>query len=127
VFNPATGEVIDHVPMSGAEDVAVAVEVASCAYRTWSKTAVLERVRPDVPLQGVAREPPSRWRAAGVDHWSDQHRFGIGPIRMAELRTGGGYDEFPSHRRSQLLIPIASNPTVGSGRAPERSRPAGGE
>jgi malonate-semialdehyde dehydrogenase (acetylating) / methylmalonate-semialdehyde dehydrogenase len=55
VFNPATGEVIDHVPMSGAEDVAVAVEVASCAYRTWSKTAVLERVRPDVPLQGVAR------------------------------------------------------------------------
>jgi acyl-CoA reductase-like NAD-dependent aldehyde dehydrogenase len=32
VFNHASGEVIDHVPMSGAEDVAV--EVASRAYRT---------------------------------------------------------------------------------------------
>ncbi len=45
VFNPATGEVIDHVPMSGPEDVAVAVETASRAYRSWSKTAVMERVR----------------------------------------------------------------------------------
>jgi malonate-semialdehyde dehydrogenase (acetylating) / methylmalonate-semialdehyde dehydrogenase len=45
VFNPATGEVIDHVPMSGAEDVAVAVEAASSAYRSWSKTPVMERVR----------------------------------------------------------------------------------
>jgi nucleoside-diphosphate-sugar epimerase len=49
------------------------------------------------------------------------------PFRMAELRTEGGYDEFPSQCQSQLLIPIASNPTVGFGRAPERSRPAGGE
>jgi malonate-semialdehyde dehydrogenase (acetylating) / methylmalonate-semialdehyde dehydrogenase len=45
VFNPATGEVIDHVPMSGSDEVDRAVEAASSAYRSWSKTPLMERVR----------------------------------------------------------------------------------
>jgi len=45
VFNPATGEVIDQVPMSTAEDVDAAVQAAVRAYRSWSKTPVMERVR----------------------------------------------------------------------------------
>src|SRR5579859_7266007 len=45
VYNPATGEVIDHVPMSGAKDVDAAVQAAVRAYRSWSKTPVMERVR----------------------------------------------------------------------------------
>ncbi|HET9782999.1 MAG TPA: CoA-acylating methylmalonate-semialdehyde dehydrogenase [Candidatus Dormibacteraeota bacterium] len=45
VYNPATGEVIDHVPMSGARDVDTAVQAARSAFAQWSRTAVMERVR----------------------------------------------------------------------------------
>jgi malonate-semialdehyde dehydrogenase (acetylating) / methylmalonate-semialdehyde dehydrogenase len=45
IYNPATGEVIGQVPLSGARDVDAAVKAASDAYRTWSRTAVMERVR----------------------------------------------------------------------------------
>src|SRR5437660_2515725 len=45
VFNPATGEVIERVPLSGPADVDEAVRAARAAYAEWSKTAVMERVR----------------------------------------------------------------------------------
>src|SRR5712691_3970890 len=45
IYNPATGEVIEQVPLSGARDVDVAVRAASDAFRTWSRTAVMDRVR----------------------------------------------------------------------------------
>src|SRR2546426_10774707 len=45
VFTPATGEVIGQVPLSGTKDVDAAVQAAATAYRTWSRTAVMERVR----------------------------------------------------------------------------------
>lgn len=45
VFNPATGEVIEQVPLSGARDVDAAVQQAVKAYPAWSRTALLERVR----------------------------------------------------------------------------------
>ena len=45
IFNPATGEVIDNVPLSGAAEVDAAVRAASHAYAHWSKTPVMERVR----------------------------------------------------------------------------------
>src|SRR5438094_819960 len=45
VFNPATGEVIEQVPLSGDRDVDAAVSAAARAYAEWSKTAVMERVR----------------------------------------------------------------------------------
>ncbi|TMB89099.1 MAG: CoA-acylating methylmalonate-semialdehyde dehydrogenase [Chloroflexi bacterium] len=45
VYNPATGEVIGQVPLSGTKDVDAAVQAAAAAYRTWSRTAVMERVR----------------------------------------------------------------------------------
>ena len=45
VFNPATGEVIDSVPLSGAAEVDAAVQSAARAYTQWSKTPVMERVR----------------------------------------------------------------------------------
>ena len=45
IFNPATGEVIDQVPLSGPEDVDAAVRAATRAFATWSKTPVTERVR----------------------------------------------------------------------------------
>src|SRR5258708_2436369 len=45
IYNPATGEVIGQVPMSGAKEVDAAVKSAVAAYKTWSRTAVMERVR----------------------------------------------------------------------------------
>jgi malonate-semialdehyde dehydrogenase (acetylating) / methylmalonate-semialdehyde dehydrogenase len=45
IYNPATGEVIGQVPMSGAREVDAAVQAAVAAYKSWSRTAVMERVR----------------------------------------------------------------------------------
>ncbi len=45
IYNPATGEVIEQVPLSGPREVDAAVRVATEAFRTWSRTAVMDRVR----------------------------------------------------------------------------------
>jgi malonate-semialdehyde dehydrogenase (acetylating)/methylmalonate-semialdehyde dehydrogenase len=45
VYNPATGQVIEQVPMSGSHEVDAAVQAALKAYPAWSRTAVMERVR----------------------------------------------------------------------------------
>src|SRR6202162_2075960 len=45
IYNPATGEVIGQVPMSGAREVDAAVHAAAAAYQGWSRTALMERVR----------------------------------------------------------------------------------
>src|SRR5262249_17476159 len=45
VYNPATGEVIEQVPLSGAAEVEAAVQAASAAFPGWSRTPVMERVR----------------------------------------------------------------------------------
>ncbi len=44
VYNPATAEVIEQVPLSTARDVDAAVRAAVDAYPGWSHTAVMERV-----------------------------------------------------------------------------------
>src|SRR5438067_3252227 len=45
VYNPATAEVIEQVPLSGAADVDAAAKAAAGAFESWSRTAVMERVR----------------------------------------------------------------------------------
>lgn len=45
VFNPASGEVIEEVPLSTASDVDLAAHCAATAFQTWSRTPVMERVR----------------------------------------------------------------------------------
>lgn len=45
VYNPATGEVIAHVPISSKEDLDHAVEVATEAFQTWKEVAVPKRAR----------------------------------------------------------------------------------
>src|SRR6266567_3401220 len=45
VYDPATGEVIEQVPLSGGAEVSDAVSAAATAYRRWSRTSVMERVR----------------------------------------------------------------------------------
>lgn len=43
VYDPATGEVIDEVPLSGPAEVDRAVAAAARAYATWSRTPVMDR------------------------------------------------------------------------------------
>ncbi|WP_099156915.1 CoA-acylating methylmalonate-semialdehyde dehydrogenase [Virgibacillus ndiopensis] len=45
VYNPATGEVIAHVPISSADDVDNAVEVAAEAFQAWKEVPVPKRTR----------------------------------------------------------------------------------
>ncbi len=45
VYNPATGEVLEEVPLSGPEAVDRAVRAAERAFPVWSRTPLLERVR----------------------------------------------------------------------------------
>ncbi len=45
IYNPATGEVIDQVPLSGAAEVDRAVQAAAGAYQSWSQTPVMDRAQ----------------------------------------------------------------------------------
>ncbi len=45
IYNPATGEIIEQVPLSTADDVDRAVQAASHAYAQWSRTPVMERAQ----------------------------------------------------------------------------------
>ncbi|TMF49894.1 MAG: CoA-acylating methylmalonate-semialdehyde dehydrogenase [Chloroflexi bacterium] len=45
VFNPATAEVIEQVPLSDRREVDAAVRAAAESFQTWSRTAVMDRVR----------------------------------------------------------------------------------
>ena len=56
VYNPATGEVIEQVPLSGAHEVEAAVQAAAKAYTAWSRTAVMERVRLMFRFKAVLEE-----------------------------------------------------------------------
>jgi malonate-semialdehyde dehydrogenase (acetylating)/methylmalonate-semialdehyde dehydrogenase len=46
VTNPATGKRIAAVPLSGATEVATAVEAAAAAYREWRRTPPEDRIQP---------------------------------------------------------------------------------
>src|SRR2546429_9987871 len=45
VFNPATAEVIEQVPLSDRREVDAAVRAAAESFQTWSRTAGMDRVR----------------------------------------------------------------------------------
>lgn len=45
LYNPATGDVIEQVPLSGRREVDAAADAAARAFPSWSRTAVMERVR----------------------------------------------------------------------------------
>lgn len=45
VYNPATEDVLDEVPLSGSAEVAQVVAAAAAAYPEWSRTPVMERTR----------------------------------------------------------------------------------
>jgi malonate-semialdehyde dehydrogenase (acetylating) / methylmalonate-semialdehyde dehydrogenase len=53
VTNPATGDVLAQAPLSGAADVARAVEAASAALATWRRTPPGDRIQPLFRLKAL--------------------------------------------------------------------------
>ncbi len=56
VENPATGQTIAKVPLSTAEEVNRAIDVAHTAFTEWSKTPVARRVGYLYTLRNIIRE-----------------------------------------------------------------------
>jgi len=54
VPNPATGELLAHVPISPKEEIDRAVQAADQAFRTWKHVPVPRRARIPVPLSVAA-------------------------------------------------------------------------
>ena len=75
VYNPATGEVIAHVPVSSHEDVEYAVEVAEEAFKTWKEVAVPRRARILFKYQQLL-----------VDHWEEL-------AKIITIENGKSYNE----------------------------------
>ncbi|NBD25459.1 CoA-acylating methylmalonate-semialdehyde dehydrogenase [Paenibacillus glycinis] len=75
VYNPATGEIINHVPLSSKEELDGAVRVAQAAFAAWSKTPVPRRARILFKYQQLL-----------VDHWDEL-------ARIVTLENGKSYTE----------------------------------
>jgi malonate-semialdehyde dehydrogenase (acetylating) / methylmalonate-semialdehyde dehydrogenase len=56
VPNPATGEVLAHVPLAGAEEVNIAVEAAAAAFPAWRRTPPEDRIQPLFKLKHLLEE-----------------------------------------------------------------------
>ncbi|MFY9939084.1 MAG: CoA-acylating methylmalonate-semialdehyde dehydrogenase, partial [Silvibacterium sp.] len=56
VPNPATGEVLARVPLSGAEEVNKAVEAAAAAFPAWRRTPPEDRIQPLFKLKMLLEE-----------------------------------------------------------------------
>jgi malonate-semialdehyde dehydrogenase (acetylating)/methylmalonate-semialdehyde dehydrogenase len=56
VRNPATGEVLAHVPLSSAADIDAAVQAAQAAFPAWRSTPPQERVRPFFRLRQLLED-----------------------------------------------------------------------
>jgi malonate-semialdehyde dehydrogenase (acetylating)/methylmalonate-semialdehyde dehydrogenase len=56
VTNPATGEVIAQTPLSGADEVAAAVESAAAAFPEWRRTPPEDRIQPLFRLKHILEE-----------------------------------------------------------------------
>ena len=75
VYNPATGEMIAHVPLSSREELNEATEAAAEAFKTWSRTAVPRRARILFKYQQLL-----------IEHWDEL-------AKLITLENGKNYKE----------------------------------
>ncbi|SDJ22291.1 malonate-semialdehyde dehydrogenase (acetylating) / methylmalonate-semialdehyde dehydrogenase [Alteribacillus bidgolensis] len=75
VPNPATGNIIAHVPISSRDDLNQAVLAAKEAYKTWSKTAVPRRAR-----------ILFRYQQLLIEHWEEL-------AKLITTENGKSYEE----------------------------------
>ncbi|MCY9515193.1 CoA-acylating methylmalonate-semialdehyde dehydrogenase [Paenibacillus apiarius] len=75
VYNPATGEIIAHVPLSSMEELNEAAETAAKSFTTWSRTAVPRRARIMFKYQQLL-----------IEHWDEL-------AKLITLENGKNYKE----------------------------------
>ncbi|TDL53131.1 CoA-acylating methylmalonate-semialdehyde dehydrogenase [Paenibacillus dendritiformis] len=75
VYNPATGEIIAHVPLSSREELNEAAEAAAEAFKTWSRTAVPRRARIMFKYQQLL-----------IEHWDEL-------AKLITMENGKNYKE----------------------------------
>lgn len=75
VFNPATGEVIAHVPLSTSAELDEAVQAAQLAFEKWKRVAVPKRAR-----------VLFRYQQLLVDHWDEL-------AKLITIENGKSYEE----------------------------------
>jgi len=75
VYQPATGEILAYVPLSGQADVDRAIEAAAAAFPSWSKTPVPKRAR-----------LLFRYQQLLVEHWDEL-------ARLITTENGKSYEE----------------------------------
>src|SRR4030095_3080026 len=86
VYNPATEEVLDEVPLSGPAEVAQAVAAAAEAYAGWAQTPVLERTRLMFRYKALLEEHFEELAALVTRH----HGKTLDEARGEGRRGGGG-------------------------------------
>ncbi len=94
VLDPATGELLARVPMSGADDVGRAVDAAEAAFREWSEVPVPRRARLMFGLQQLLEdrldelaELVTRENGKHVDEARGELRRGIEVVELAAAMT----------------------------------------
>ena len=108
VTNPATGEVVDHVPKGGADDVDRAARAASKAQQPWARLAPAERARilhkaADHMLSQVEEIAPVLTAEQGktiLESRIEARRFGENIAWFADLadKIHGEYVSLPTRR-----------------------------
>lgn len=106
VYNPATGEVLQDVPLEDPEALARAAEVAQAAFRGWAATPVLQRARVFFRYRDLLEQHHERLaRSVTEEHGKTledaQAEVGRG-IEVVELATGA-----PSLLQGQVLTSVA--------------------
>lgn len=56
IINPASGELLEHTPMGGMDDVNAAVAAAHAAFPAWRQTPAIDRVQPFFRLKTLLEE-----------------------------------------------------------------------
>ncbi len=106
ILNPATGEVIAHAPVSGPEDVDLAVRAARTAFPGWAAVTPGERAHALLKLADAIEEhaeeiaelesdnagkPITAFREDEIPFMVDNLRFFAGAARCLEGRAAGEY------------------------------------
>src|SRR5206468_3953268 len=113
VFNPATAEVIAHVPLTDAAGVDAVVRAAADAFAAWSRTAVMDRVRLMFRFKFLLEEHLEELAALVTPH----HGKTLGGVRLAELFLEAG---FPAgvlnivHGASETVDALLAHPLVSA-------------
>src|SRR5579872_4917412 len=81
VYNPATGEVIDQVPLSGGGEVDAAVAASARAFPSCSRTALMDRARLMFPYKSVLEDHVEELAAIITRHHGKRLEESRGEVR----------------------------------------------